>query len=105
MQSILIILILNYILKAMIFQLITAFGAIIGTYFGLWLLNTSSTNFTEPPIYVLPFTAGGFIYIACTCVLPEMLADQCGFLQSFIEIIGMVFGFSIMEILSSTHVH
>ena len=55
----------------MMLQLVTALGAMMGTVFGLLLGGT----FGAVSI-ILPFTAGGFIYIATVGVIPEILANE-----------------------------
>ena len=55
----------------MMLQLVTALGAMMGTVFGLLLGGT----FGAVSI-ILPFTAGGFIYIATVGVIPELLANE-----------------------------
>jgi zinc transporter 7 len=57
--------------RAMMLQLVTALGAMIGTVVGLLLGGT----FGAVSI-ILPFTAGGFIYIATVGVIPELLANE-----------------------------
>ena len=57
--------------RAMMLQLVTALGAMMGTVFGLLLGGT----FGAVSI-ILPFTAGGFIYIATVGVIPEILANE-----------------------------
>merc|ERR1712013_657032 len=54
--------------RAMMLQLVTAMGAMMGTVVGLLLGGT----FGAVSI-ILPFTAGGFIYIATVGVIPELL--------------------------------
>jgi len=57
--------------RAMMLQLVTALGAMMGTVFGLLL----GGSFGAVSI-ILPFTAGGFIYIATVGVIPELLANE-----------------------------
>ena len=57
--------------RAMMLQLVTAMGAMMGTVVGLLLGGT----FGAVSI-ILPFTAGGFIYIATVGVIPEILANE-----------------------------
>ena len=54
--------------KALMFNLFSGFLAVIGVLIGYFLiLSTSHIN-----IFLLPFTAGGFIYIAATDLVPEI---------------------------------
>lgn len=45
--------------------------------------------------WVLPFTAGGFIYIATVTVIPELLEDS-SLWQSIKEVIALVIGIALM---------
>jgi zinc transporter ZupT len=55
----------------MLLQLLTALGAMIGTVVGLLAENAG-----ESSPWILPFTAGGFIYVATVTVIPELLVDS-----------------------------
>ena len=77
--------------KAMLLQLSTATGAMIGTLCGL-LADSISTVAT---MWILPFTAGGFIYIATVSVIPELL-ENTSIWQSIKEILAMFVGVAMM---------
>ncbi|XP_015781792.1 protein catecholamines up isoform X2 [Tetranychus urticae] len=77
--------------KAMFLQLLTALGAVTGTLISLVADGTSET--ASP--WILPFTAGGFIYIACVSVIPELL-EETNLKQSILEIIAAAIGVLIM---------
>jgi len=49
--------------------------------------------------WILPFTAGGFIYIATVSVIPELLEDT-KFWQSVKEIIALVIGVYMMVLIA-----
>lgn len=54
--------------KALLFNFLTAFTAVLGAVFGYFL-----SGLTENIIqFVLPFAAGGFIYIAACDLIPEL---------------------------------
>lgn len=57
--------------KALLFNFISACTAILGTAIALWI-GTQSAHFY---IYMLPVAAGGFIYLATGCLIPEILRD------------------------------
>lgn len=80
--------------KAMGLQLVTALGAIAGTV--LALLGSSG----ESSPWVLPFTAGGFIYIATVSVLPELLEESTKLGQSLKEIVALLAGVGLMVIIA-----
>lgn len=81
--------------KAMALQLITAVGAIAGTV--LALLGSGSDAASS---WVLPFTAGGFIYIATVSVLPELLEGSTKLGQSIKEISALLAGVFLMVIIA-----
>lgn len=81
--------------KAMALQLLTAVGALSGTVIALLGSNG------EAAPWVLPFTAGGFIYIATVSVLPELLEESTKLLQSLKEIAALLAGVGLMIIIAS----
>lgn len=81
--------------KAMMLQLVTAVGALSGTV--LALLGTGSG---AAEAWVLPFTAGGFIYIATVSVLPELLEGTTKLGQSLKEISALLVGVGVMVIVA-----
>lgn len=80
--------------KAMALQLVTALGALSGTVIAL--LGTNG----EAAPWVLPFTAGGFIYIATVSVLPELLEESTKLLQSLKEISALLAGVGLMVVIA-----
>ncbi|KDO26602.1 hypothetical protein SPRG_08006 [Saprolegnia parasitica CBS 223.65] len=78
--------------QAMWTQLYTAVGAMVGTVVGLLIE-------TEAGAWVTPFTAGGFIYIACTSVFPELLEDA-SLMQSLLQLAAMVLGIALMLLIA-----
>jgi len=82
--------------KAIFLQLLTAVGAMAGTIVSLVLggVTDAASSIT------LPFTAGGFIYIATVSVLPELLEGKSTFKQTFAEIIALLLGIYMMVIIA-----
>jgi len=80
--------------KAMFLQLTTAVGAIAGNV--LALLGTSGDS--SP--WILPFTAGGFIYIATVSVIPELLEHSTKLGQSLKEISALLLGVFMMVLIT-----
>lgn len=80
--------------KAMLLQLTTAVGALAGNV--LALLGTSETS--SP--WILPFTAGGFIYIATVSILPEILEQSTKLVQSLKEIFALLLGVFMMVLIT-----
>lgn len=81
--------------KAMALQLVTAVGALSGTVIAL--LGTNG----EAAPWVLPFTAGGFIYIATVSVLPELLEESTKLVQSLKEIFALLVGVGLMILIAN----
>lgn len=81
--------------KAMLLQLTTALGALAGNV--LALLGTSE----ESSPWILPFTAGGFIYIATVSVIPELLEQNTKLLQSLKEIFALLLGVFMMVLITA----
>lgn len=81
--------------KAMFLQLTTALGALAGNV--LALLGTSE----ESSPWILPFTAGGFIYIATVSVIPELLEHNTKLGQSLKEIFALLLGVFMMILITA----
>jgi len=81
--------------KAIFLQLLTAVGALAGTICSLVLGGVSGAAATV----TLPFTAGGFIYIATVSVLPELL-ENSSFKQTIAEIAALLLGVYMMVIIA-----
>lgn len=81
--------------KAIMLQLLTAVGALSGTFCSLLAegLDPSAID------WILPFTAGGFIYIATVSVIPELLEDT-KFWQSVKEVMALLFGVFMMVLIA-----
>ncbi|XP_053148636.1 zinc transporter SLC39A7 isoform X2 [Hemicordylus capensis] len=77
--------------KAMKLQLVTALGALAGTVCSLLAEGVGEAA----TAWILPFTAGGFIYVATVSVIPELLRDS-GPVQSLLEVLGLVAGVAMM---------
>ena len=87
--------------KAMWLQLSTATGAMLGCIIGLLAENVGEVATS----WILPFTAGGFIYIATVSVIPELLKDASDFKQTCKEIFAMLFGIFMMVIIAFLEEH
>jgi len=79
---------------AMKAQFSTAIGAMIGTLLGL----LSHSFISKSTLWVLPFTAGGFIYISTVTVIPSLL-EESNFVQSLKEITALCIGVGLMALL------
>lgn len=93
-------------------QLTTAVGAFCGCGVAL-LLGAGQSESSAASAWVLPFTAGGFIYIAMVTILPELLEPlgPRGGLRSLffavLELSLILFGLGAMYLvgLLETHEH
>lgn len=81
--------------EAMLTQLLTALGAMVGTVIGLLMEGAGDSS----AAWISPFTAGGFIYIACASVMPELLED-CSLWQSLKEAAAMCLGIGLMILIA-----
>ncbi|XP_056396352.1 zinc transporter SLC39A7 isoform X2 [Hyla sarda] len=81
--------------KAMMLQLSTALGALAGTACSLLAEGIGEAA----TLWILPFTAGGFIYIATVSVIPELLKDSRP-RQSIMETFGLLLGVAMMVLIA-----
>ena len=81
--------------KAMRLQLITAVGALTGTFISLFAEGLGESA----SYWILPFTAGGFIYIATVSVIPELL-ENTSFWQSIKEVFALLVGVFMMVLIA-----
>ena len=79
---------------ALFFNLLSASVAILGTIISLLL----SSNVERFSALMLPLTAGGFIYVAASDLLPELQKELDPF-KSLIQLIAMVAGVGVMLLL------
>ena len=82
----------------MLLQLTTAAGAMMGTVISL--LAEGGVG-AAASVWVLPFTAGGFIYIATVSVIPELLQGETKLWQSVKEIMALLVGVGMMILIAA----
>jgi len=82
--------------KAMLVQLGTAIGALAGNAFGLISGGILENQITS---IILPFTAGGFIYIATVDVIPNLLEDT-NWKQTLKEVLAISTGVFLMFLIA-----
>src|SRR3989338_8735101 len=80
--------------KALFYNFVSALAAVAGAVVGLIV----GKNIESAALYILPFTAGGFIYIACASLIPE-LHKECGWKESLWQILAFVAGIGVMVVL------
>ncbi|KAK9870403.1 hypothetical protein WA026_007972 [Henosepilachna vigintioctopunctata] len=84
--------------NAMLLQLTTAIGALLGTTISLFAQNSDGAIATS---WILPFTAGGFIYIALVSVIPELLDEEKPeFVQTILQVSALLCGIGLMVVIS-----
>ncbi|XP_057371652.1 zinc transporter Slc39a7-like [Daphnia carinata] len=81
--------------KAIFLQLITAVGALTGCAVSLFAEGIGAAA----TAWILPFTAGGFIYIATVSVIPELL-ENSKFSQTIMEIAALLAGVYMMVLIA-----
>ncbi|MBT4539477.1 ZIP family metal transporter [Candidatus Woesearchaeota archaeon] len=86
--------------KALFFNLFSALTAIIGTILGL-ILATRVEGFIQ---IIIPFAAGGFLYIAGSNLVPE-LHKHCGLKESLVHLFALILGMGIMVALLFVEIH
>ncbi len=80
--------------KALFFNFLSAIMALFGAVLAI-VIGSRIENFS---IFLLPFTAGGFIYIAGSDLIPE-LHKECKASESFVQFINLLFGILVMLLL------
>lgn len=80
--------------KAIVLQAVTAVGAISGTILSLIL----GSQYERANAWILPFTAGGFIYIATVHLIPQL--KNSSFKQTLVELVCFVIGVGIMYMMA-----
>lgn len=81
--------------KALFFNFLSALTAVIGAVAAI-LIGSRLGGFTD---FLVPFTAGGFIYIAGSDLIPE-LQKECAPSKSFFQLIALVLGIGVMVALT-----
>ncbi len=77
--------------KALLFNFMSALTSVLGAIVGL-LLGAASTSFA---VIILPFAAGGFLYIAGSDLIPE-LHKEYGMGKAMVHLFALVLGIMLM---------
>ncbi|XP_016357601.1 zinc transporter ZIP13-like isoform X3 [Sinocyclocheilus anshuiensis] len=83
--------------KAARMQLSTALGGVLGACFAL--CSQSQTGAENATAWILPFTSGGFLYIALVNVVPDLL-QETNPRNSFLQILLLFCGIAVVALLS-----
>lgn len=78
--------------KALWFNLLTAFTAIVGTIIAL----TFGAMIQDFNSFLISFAAGNFIYIAGSDLIPELRKDEADLKRSFLQIVSVCLGILVM---------
>lgn len=81
--------------KALLFNFVTALFAVLGAVIAL-IIGSGLENFS---LYIIPITAGGFIYIAGSDLIPEMHKTCMHASKSVAQLIAFVAGMFVMLLL------
>lgn len=78
-------------------QMTTACGGLVGVVAGL-----TAEHLSDASVWLLPFTAGGFLYIALISIIPDLLEDssKISLKQTVMEIVAVVMGIVIMAMVT-----
>lgn len=87
--------------KAIALQLLTAIGAVSGC--ALALLASKELG-SKANLVIIPFTAGGFIYVALVSIVSELMHNVRSVKQSFAELVMFVAGFGLMMVILALEV-
>lgn len=84
--------------KALLFNFICAAGAILGAMIGYALSNITANI----SLFLIPFTAGGFIYIAASDLIPELHKEK-GNMKANMALVAFIFGLIFMGLAKLIH--
>lgn len=76
-------------------QFLTAIAAFVGTAIGLYSSQLIDGLDHEA---LLPFTAGGFVYLSCCTILPDVLATPGGIKIRFFQLVSFAVGVSLLYV-------
>lgn len=86
--------------KALFFNFLAACMAIAGAIGTLWLGDL----FTNISAYVLPFAAGGFIYLAGSDLIPELHREK-SIRKNSLQLMVIIMGLALMLFIGQNHEH
>lgn len=61
--------------SAMLMQVFTAVGCLVGTFLGVAIESSGDAD-EHHQSWIIPFTAGGFLYISLSVIIPELLSNE-----------------------------
>jgi len=85
--------------KALLFNLLSALTAVVGAIVG-YFISSSAANFSY---FILPLTAGGFIYIASSDLIPELHKER-DTKKSISAFLSFILGIIFMWLAKQAHI-
>ena len=79
-------------------QISTALVGLLGALLALWF--ESSDNLENALMYVLPFTAGGFLNIALVSLVPDLMQEKQP-LSALYQLLSVIAGILAMSLLTT----
>ncbi|NXM51573.1 S39A7 protein, partial [Gymnorhina tibicen] len=83
----------------MLLQLLTAVAALAGAACSLLAESSGTSGISGAASGILPFTAGGFIYLGTVSVIPEILR-RSGPSQAFLQLLALLAGLAMMLLIA-----
>ncbi len=83
--------------KALFYNFVTSLTAFLGALTAYFFLSGKTENFAS---FVIAFAAGGFIYIACSDIIPELHKER-DIKRSFLQFILLLMGIGIIFVVKS----
>jgi len=81
--------------QAIVLQAVTAIAAFLGTIVGLAAIHLDGVGDA-----LMPFTAGGFIYLASVTILPDVLAEEKGPRRRLLQFLSFLAGIAFLHLVS-----
>ncbi|MDD4980202.1 MAG: ZIP family metal transporter [Candidatus Omnitrophica bacterium] len=88
-------------LKALYYNFVTALTCILGTIAGYFI----AAHIRDFSVFLLPLTAGGFIYIAACDLVPELHKQQGGLKKSIASLLAFLCGILLIFLVRIMHSH
>ncbi|MFA5749979.1 MAG: ZIP family metal transporter [Candidatus Shapirobacteria bacterium] len=81
--------------RALIYNFLSGIISIFGVFF-VFIIGSNFTNFSK---FLIPITAGGFIYLAATDLIPELHRHDPPISHSLFQLLFIILGIALMSLL------
>ncbi|MDD4938095.1 MAG: ZIP family metal transporter [Candidatus Shapirobacteria bacterium] len=81
--------------KALFYNFLSALTSLLGVAF-VFIVGSNLSNFSN---FLIPITAGGFIYLAATDLIPELHRHNTKVINSLIQLVFIILGIALMSLL------